>query len=222
MSISTSKRDTNPSNSHDEQDERPESKRVKLGEQDSGTAILTSDFIEPSSPTASTSQRGERSGGGRGQQGRRERGQRIGGRGRQGQERGQRGRERDFKGKNKETQSDGPDRSKEGRSNGIRVKSNPQKMDDDVVVERDVDVQRKMPKKKVALLIGYLGLDYSGSQMFAPAFLVLRVKADRGLCSIYRNPGVKTIESEVFDACVKAGCISADNSDNPTKVLRYS
>lgn len=37
----------------------------------------------------------------------------------------------------------------------------------------------------------------------------------RPLC---RNPGVKTIESEVFEACVKAGAISEDNSDNVNKV----
>ena len=34
----------------------------------------------------------------------------------------------------------------------------------------------------------------------------------------HRNPGVPTIEQEVFDACVKAGAISADNSDNVNKV----
>lgn len=37
-----------------------------------------------------------------------------------------------------------------------------------------------------------------------------------------RNPGVKTIESEVFDACVKAGAISEDNSDNVNKVSHCS
>jgi hypothetical protein len=35
-----------------------------------------------------------------------------------------------------------------------------------------------------------------------------------------RNPGVKTIESEVFDACIKAGAISEDNSDSVNKVSR--
>jgi len=34
----------------------------------------------------------------------------------------------------------------------------------------------------------------------------------------FSNPGVNTVEGEIFDALVKAACISADNSTNPGKV----
>lgn len=40
------------------------------------------------------------------------------------------------------------------------------------------------------------------------------------LTIVRSNPGVKTIESEVFDACIKAGAISEDNSDNVNKVIK--
>lgn len=69
--------------------------------------------------------------------------------------------------------------------------------DDDDATGLNRDGTPKLKKKKVAMLIGYWGLGYNGSQI---------------------NPGVKTIEQDVFDACVKAGAISADNSDNTQKV----
>ncbi|GAA5966399.1 hypothetical protein JCM8115_002860 [Rhodotorula mucilaginosa] len=59
------------------------------------------------------------------------------------------------------------------------------------------DKRDKLPKKKVAVLIGYSGLGYKGSQI---------------------NPGTETIEGDVFKALVAAGCISEDNSTNPQKV----
>ncbi|GAA5982254.1 hypothetical protein JCM10908_004802 [Rhodotorula pacifica] len=59
------------------------------------------------------------------------------------------------------------------------------------------DKRDKLPKKKVAVLIGYNGLGYKGSQI---------------------NPGFETIEGDVFKALVAAGCISEDNSTNPHKV----
>ncbi|GAA5834760.1 hypothetical protein JCM11251_003656 [Rhodosporidiobolus azoricus] len=55
----------------------------------------------------------------------------------------------------------------------------------------------KLPKKKVAVLIGYNGLGFKGSQ---------------------HNPGQPTIEGEFFKAFVKAGAISEDNASNPQKV----
>lgn len=69
--------------------------------------------------------------------------------------------------------------------------------DEDDATGLNRDGTPKLKKKKVAMLIGYSGLGYNGSQI---------------------NPGVKTIEQEVFDACVKAGAISQDNSDNTQKV----
>ncbi|GAA5855177.1 hypothetical protein JCM8547_008972 [Rhodosporidiobolus lusitaniae] len=59
------------------------------------------------------------------------------------------------------------------------------------------DKKDKLPKKKVAVLIGYNGLGYKGSQ---------------------HNPGMPTIEGEFFKSFVAAGVISEDNSNNPQKV----
>lgn len=56
---------------------------------------------------------------------------------------------------------------------------------------------KRLPKRKVAVLLGYYGKGYKGSQV---------------------NPGVRTIEGDVFDAFVKAGCISEENSAHPNKV----
>ncbi|KAG0139914.1 hypothetical protein CROQUDRAFT_136957 [Cronartium quercuum f. sp. fusiforme G11] len=57
--------------------------------------------------------------------------------------------------------------------------------------------EKRLPKRKVAVLFGYYGKGYKGSQV---------------------NPGMKTIEGEIFKAFVKAGCISQDNSLHPQKV----
>lgn len=54
----------------------------------------------------------------------------------------------------------------------------------------------RKPKRKVAVLIGYCGTGYHGMQV---------------------NPPQKTIEGDLFDAFVKAGAISKDNSDDPKK-----
>ncbi|KAI5475758.1 hypothetical protein MNV49_000887 [Pseudohyphozyma bogoriensis] len=57
--------------------------------------------------------------------------------------------------------------------------------------------KERFPKKKVAVLIGYNGGGYSGSQI---------------------NATIPTIEGEVFKAFVAAGAVSADNADNHQKV----
>lgn len=54
----------------------------------------------------------------------------------------------------------------------------------------------RLPKRKVALQLGYCGTGYHGMQM---------------------NPPHKTIEGDLFAALVKAGAISADNADDPKK-----
>ncbi|CDK27654.1 unnamed protein product [Kuraishia capsulata CBS 1993] len=54
----------------------------------------------------------------------------------------------------------------------------------------------RRPKKKVACLIGYCGTGYHGMQL---------------------NPGTKTIEYELFEAFVKTGAISRDNSNDLKK-----
>ncbi|EPQ27003.1 uncharacterized protein PFL1_06895 [Pseudozyma flocculosa PF-1] len=55
----------------------------------------------------------------------------------------------------------------------------------------------RLPKRKVAVKFGYCGIGYSGLQI---------------------NPGVKTIEGDVFDAFCQAGAVSKDNAVNPNKV----
>ncbi|PWN31125.1 pseudouridine synthase [Jaminaea rosea] len=55
----------------------------------------------------------------------------------------------------------------------------------------------RLPKRPVALLFGYCGVGYSGLQI---------------------NPGVKTIEGDIFDVLCNAGCVSKDNAVNPNKV----
>ncbi|KZP01602.1 pseudouridine synthase [Calocera viscosa TUFC12733] len=55
----------------------------------------------------------------------------------------------------------------------------------------------RLPKKKVALLVGFCGTGSHGMQY---------------------NPPARTIEGILFEALIKAGCVSADNSDDPNKV----
>ncbi|KAI8809510.1 tRNA pseudouridine synthase [Cladochytrium replicatum] len=55
----------------------------------------------------------------------------------------------------------------------------------------------RIPKRKVALLMGYCGTGYNGMQV---------------------NPGVKTIESELFLALEKAGAVSKDNANDAQKM----
>lgn len=63
--------------------------------------------------------------------------------------------------------------------------------------EGDDDDEKRLPKRKVAVLFGYCGVGYSGLQV---------------------NPGVKTIEGDIFDVMCQAGCISKENAVNPNKV----
>ncbi|KAM0751664.1 pseudouridine synthase [Meredithblackwellia eburnea MCA 4105] len=65
------------------------------------------------------------------------------------------------------------------------------------VEEGSGEKKERFPKKKVAVLVGYNGGGYSGSQI---------------------NPEVKTIEGDIFEAFIKAGAVSEDNSTNPQKV----
>ncbi|KAG9076252.1 tRNA pseudouridine synthase 1, partial [Ceratobasidium sp. UAMH 11750] len=55
----------------------------------------------------------------------------------------------------------------------------------------------RLPKRKVAMLIGFCGTGYNGMQIQRDAH---------------------TIENTLFDAMVKAGAVSKDNSDDPVKV----
>ncbi|KAJ1772326.1 tRNA pseudouridine synthase 1 [Coemansia sp. RSA 1813] len=55
----------------------------------------------------------------------------------------------------------------------------------------------RLPKRKVALLMGFCGTGYQGMQT---------------------NPNARTIESELFKALVSAGAVSADNATDQSKV----
>ncbi|KAM5532801.1 hypothetical protein V8D89_013520 [Ganoderma adspersum] len=57
----------------------------------------------------------------------------------------------------------------------------------------------RLPKRQCALLIGFCGDGFNGMQ-------------------IQPDPKTRTIEGVLFDALIKVGAVSKDNSDNPTKV----
>ncbi|KZV74511.1 pseudouridine synthase [Peniophora sp. CONT] len=57
----------------------------------------------------------------------------------------------------------------------------------------------RLPKRQCAILLGFCGSGYNGMQ-------------------IQTTPDVRTIENTLFDALVRAGAVSKDNSDNPTKI----
>ncbi|KAG0253695.1 tRNA pseudouridine synthase 1 [Mortierella polycephala] len=59
------------------------------------------------------------------------------------------------------------------------------------------DKEARIPKRKIALLMGYCGTGYQGMQV---------------------NQNAKTIEGELFKAMVQAGAVSKDNSDDIKKV----
>ncbi|KAG2197886.1 hypothetical protein INT47_003555 [Mucor saturninus] len=60
-----------------------------------------------------------------------------------------------------------------------------------------VSTEKRLPKKKVALMLGYNGSGYQGMQA---------------------NPGIRSIEEEVFNALVKTDAISPSNASDPKKV----
>ncbi|KAJ3149097.1 tRNA pseudouridine synthase 1 [Geranomyces michiganensis] len=62
---------------------------------------------------------------------------------------------------------------------------------------RPEGAEPKLPKRKVALMMGYCGTGYNGMQI---------------------NPGVVTLESELHKALAAAGAVSKDNADNPAKI----
>ncbi|KAG0349237.1 tRNA pseudouridine synthase 1 [Podila humilis] len=65
------------------------------------------------------------------------------------------------------------------------------------VKTEDGEKEARIPKRKIALMLGYCGTGYQGMQV---------------------NPGAKSIEGELFKAMVKAGAVSKDNADDIKKV----
>ncbi|KAJ2733913.1 tRNA pseudouridine synthase 1 [Coemansia sp. Cherry 401B] len=63
--------------------------------------------------------------------------------------------------------------------------------------DRPERTEPRLPKRKVALMLGFCGTDYQGMQV---------------------NPNARTIEGELFKAMCAAGAVSADNSTDQSKV----
>ncbi|KAI9613335.1 hypothetical protein H4Q26_009935 [Puccinia striiformis f. sp. tritici PST-130] len=61
---------------------------------------------------------------------------------------------------------------------------------------KPIDGLTRLPKRRVAIMVAYYGKGYQGSQI---------------------NPNTKTIEGTLFNAFVRAGCITQDNSSIPTR-----
>lgn len=130
--------------------EGPSIKRVKLDEGLGQPSSPVSEGIDiaPSSPTSSLlKSKNERKTGG----------QRSGRGGGRGVSRGGRGGDK----KNRRDWNDGKKGSREGDNSRTQAGDE---------VERDEDAGQRIPKKKVAMLIGYSGLGYSGSQMYVPVY----------------------------------------------------
>lgn len=86
-------------------------------------------------------------------------------------------------------------------------------------VERRSEWQEEPRKRKdkVALLVGFNGTGYQGMQMYVRDISEYRILFTH-VCHIFRNPGVKSIEEDLFAALCKAGAVSRANSESPKKV----
>lgn len=69
-----------------------------------------------------------------------------------------------------------------------------------------------------AMLIGFCGAGYNGMQMYVFLFPSISFSNMRHRCPSQKDVDVKTIEGTLFGALVRAGAISQDNADNPSKV----
>ncbi|KAI0794185.1 tRNA pseudouridine synthase [Fomes fomentarius] len=100
-------------------------------------------------------------------------------------------------GKKKQKGKKGKDKDKEyvrSRRRGTRPEG-----EDAPAPENGESKPPRLPKRPCALLIGFCGDGYNGMQ-------------------IQPDPKLRTIEGVLFDALIKVGAVSQDNSDNPTKV----
>ncbi|KAH3681474.1 hypothetical protein WICPIJ_007553 [Wickerhamomyces pijperi] len=66
----------------------------------------------------------------------------------------------------------------------------------EVILDADGNPIKRLPKRKVSVMVGYCGTGYHGMQI---------------------NPGTKTIEGDLYAAFVKAGAVSQYNADDPKK-----
>ncbi|GAA6014026.1 hypothetical protein JCM10207_000210 [Rhodosporidiobolus poonsookiae] len=152
----------------------------------------TGSGADPSSPAGpkETDSPSHRGGQGQGERGRGKRG----GRGGRGGGRGGRGRERDERSWGGRNTGKG---EKEMRQWGKPKGGEAEGKEGEGEGKEGDEKKDRLPKKKVAMLIGYNGIGFKGSQ---------------------HNPGQPTIEGEFFKAMVAAEAVSEENSVNPNKV----
>ena len=89
----------------------------------------------------------------------------------------------------------------------------------DGVAEEAEEGKVRHAKRKVALLMSFCGTGCSGMQCKLTWILLLRFMIED--FSAVQGGDIRTIEGLLFDAMVKAGAISSDNSDDPTKVGQF-
>ncbi|KAF9421930.1 tRNA pseudouridine synthase 1 [Podila epigama] len=92
-----------------------------------------------------------------------------------------------YKGKNRNAE----DAAKAATAGDVSTEKEP------VEAGEENEDEARIPKRKIALLMGYCGTGYQGMQV---------------------NPGAKTIEGDLFKAMIKAGAVSKQNADDIKKV----
>ena len=77
-------------------------------------------------------------------------------------------------------------------------------------VDRNANLEEGASKKKYAVLFGYCGTGYHGSQAYSSRFL----------CSVRSNKNTDTIDDELITALHKAGVISDLNFFDDNKYVK--
>ena len=79
----------------------------------------------------------------------------------------------------------------------------------------------RLPKRQCALLIGFCGTGCNGMQMWVQGCILMIGSDSIASACInlpYSQRDVRTIEGVLFEAMVKAGAVSQDNANDPSKV----
>ncbi|KAF9098427.1 tRNA pseudouridine synthase 1 [Mortierella sp. AD031] len=102
-----------------------------------------------------------------------------------------------YKGKRTEGWAPGTRNAEDAAKKAAALESGEASAEKAIDGDDNEDKEARIPKRKVALLMGYCGTGYQGMQV---------------------NPNAKTIEGELFKAMVEAGAVSKDNADDIKKV----
>jgi tRNA pseudouridine38-40 synthase len=114
-----------------------------------------------------------------------------------------------------QTRRTGRERRERNKEQGMRRGTRPE---GEEVQDSDEPKGPRLPKRQCALLIGYCGSGYSGMQWYVISnYFSYQLYKTTGNCFRQPEPHIRTIERVLFDALVKAGAVSQDNADNPTK-----